>query len=163
MGQYFIVANTTRQEFLHPHKFGEGLKFLEFTTGDFGVMHGLAHLLAQSSDGVAIDDPESTGRWIGDNVVIVGDYDDSGIFRDAVDSENYTDISNAVIQHIGRDNYVQQELCERNRWGVDITDEGIIRHPVFQNGGSFMMPELDSDGKTFVEREREEGESWLQK
>jgi len=26
-----------------------------------------------------------------------------------------------------------------------------------------MMPELDSDGKTFVEREREEGESWLQK
>ena len=78
MGQYFIVANTTRQEFLHPHKFGEGLKFLEFTTGDFGVMHGLAHLLAQSSDGVAIDDPEITGRWIGDNVVIVGDYETNG-------------------------------------------------------------------------------------
>ena len=133
MGQYFLVVNTTKQEFLHPHKFGEGLKFMEFTTGNFGVMHGLAHLLAQSSDGVAIDDPEITGRWIGDNVVIVGDYDDSGIFDEA-ENGDYSDISNAVIQHIGRESYVQQVLSERTRW----SDGGI--HPVFQDGASFMMP-----------------------
>ena len=138
MGQYFIVANTTKKEFLHPHKFGEGLKFMEFTVGDSGVMHGLAHLLAQSSAGIAIDDSEITGRWIGDNVVIVGDYDNSGIYNKALENEyEWTDISNAVIQHIGRDNYVQAELCERNRWGVgiDVRDEG-IHHPVFQNGAS---------------------------
>ena len=97
-------------------------------------------------------------------MVIVGDYDDSGIFDTALeDSDDYTDISNAVIQHIGRDNYVQQELCVRNRWGLEITEDGIIHHPVFQNGGSFMMPPLDNDGKTFVERAREEEEEWSQK
>ena len=151
MGQYFIVANTTKKEYLHPHKFGQGLKFMEFTVDGYGLMHGLAHLLAKSSEGVAMDDPEITGRWIGDNIVIVGDYDESEIYRDAVDSDNYyTDISNAVIQHIGKDFVIQSELCERNRYGVKECDN--ISHPVFQNGASFMLPELDSEGKTFAEK-----------
>ncbi len=151
MGQYFIVANTTKKEFLHPHKFGQGIKFMEFSVEGCGVMHGLAHLLAQSSDGVATDDPEITGRWISDNVVIVGDNDSSGLYSYALENEyEWTDISNAVIQHIGRDNYVQAELCERNRYGVKECDS--IKHPVFQNGASFMLPELDKYGKTFEEK-----------
>ena len=140
MGQYFIVANTTKKEFLHPHKYGSGLKFLEFTLDGFSVMSGLAHLLAQSSDGVADDCEMVTGRWIGDHVVIVGDYDNSGIFDDAMaENDDYTDISNAVIQHMGKDPYVQQQLSEHHRW------DGTGKHPVFQNGGSFMMPTLRPD------------------
>ena len=135
MGQYFIVANTTKKEYLHPHKFGSGLKFLEFTLDGFGVMSGLAHLIAQSSDGVADDCEMVTGRWIGDHIVIVGDYDNSGIFDDAMDG--YEDISNAVIQHMGKDPYVQQELCERQRWELG------GKHPVFQNGATFMLPTLE--------------------
>ena len=135
MGQYFIVANTTKQEFLHPHKFGSGLKFLEFTLDGSSVMSGLAHLLAQSSEGVAMDDVEVTGRWIGDHVIIVGDYDNSGLFDKAY--EHYTDISNAVIQHMGKDPYVQSMLSENHRW------DGGGKHPVFQDGGSFMMPTLN--------------------
>jgi hypothetical protein len=139
MGQYFVVANTTKKEFLHPHKFGSGLKFLEFTLDGFSVMSGLAHLLAQSSDGVAIDDATVTGRWIGDHVIIVGDYDTSGVFDEATDGNDYTDISNAVIQHMGKDSYVQQVLCERHRW------DGGQQSPVFQDGGSFMLPTLRPD------------------
>ena len=140
MGQYFVVANTTKKEFLHPHKFGSGLKFLEFTLDGCSVMAGLAHLLGQSSDGVANDDATVTGRWIGDHVIIVGDYDTSGIFDDAMaENDEYTDISNAVIQHMGKDSYVQQVLCEHHRW------DGTGKHPVFQNGGSFMLPTLRSD------------------
>ena len=134
MGQYFLVVNTTKKEFLHPHKFGHGLKFLEFATEQCGVMLGLAHLLAQSSEGVTHDDKEITGRWIGDQVLIVGDYDESGIFDKASEGNDYTDISNAIIQHMGKDSYVQQVLCEKHRW------DGTGEHPVFQNGGSFMMP-----------------------
>ena len=136
MGQYFVVANTTKKEFLHPHKFGSGLKFLEFTLDDCGVMSGLAHLLAQSSEGVAIDDATVTGRWIGDHVVIVGDYDTSGIYNETSDGNDYTDISNAVIQHMGRDSYVQARLSEKHRF------EGGGSSPVFQDGGSFMLPNL---------------------
>ena len=124
MGQYFIVANTTKKEYLHPHKFGSGLKFLEFTLDGFSVMSGVA------------DDCEmGTGRWIGDHIVIVGDYDNSGIFDDAM--SYYEDISNAVIQHMGKDPYVQQRLCERTRW------EHGGKHPVFQNGATFMLPTLE--------------------
>ena len=137
MGQYFLVVNTTKKEYLHPHRFGEGLKFMEFTLDGFGVMHGLAHLLAQSSDGVHMDNPEITGRWIGDHVVIVGDYDDSGLFDAAYESNEYNDISQAVIQHIGRDSYVQSELCERHAFGGG--DHGAS---VFINGASVELPKL---------------------
>ena len=139
MGQYFVVANTTKKEFLHPHKFGSGLKFLEFTLDGCSVMSGLAHLLGQSSDGVANDDATVTGRWIGDHVIIVGDYDTSGVFDEATDGNDYTDISNAVIQHMGKDPYVQARLSEHHRW------DGGGANPVFQDGGSFMLPTLRPD------------------
>ena len=139
MGQYFVVANTTKKEFLHPHKFGSGLKFLEFTLDGCSVMSGLAHLLGQSSDGVANDDATVTGRWIGDHVIIVGDYDTSGVFDEATDGNDYTDISNAVIQHMGKDPYVQQILSQNHRW------DGGGANPVFQDGGSFMLPTLRPD------------------
>ena len=139
MGQYFVVANTTKKEFLHPHKFGSGLKFLEFTLDGCSVMSGLAHLLGQSSDGVAHDDATVTGRWIGDHVIIVGDYDTSGVFDEAMDGNDYTDISNAVIQHMGKAPYVQSRLSEHHRW------DGGGANPVFQNGGSFMLPTLRPD------------------
>tara|TARA_R110002020_G_scaffold146184_1_gene320650 strand:+ start:7480 stop:7794 length:315 start_codon:yes stop_codon:yes gene_type:complete len=98
-------------------------------------MTALAHLLAQSSDVPGWQGNEITGRWIGDNIVIVGDYDNSGLFDTA--SDDYTDISNALIQHMGKDPYVQQILSERKRW-----EEGGT-HPVFQDGGSFDMPTLN--------------------
>ena len=138
MGQYFLVVNTTKKEYLHPHRFGEGLKFMEFTLDGCGIMHGLAHLLAQSSEGVHIDNSEVTGRWIGDHVVIVGDYDTSGLF-DETESNDYHDISQAVIQHIGRDAYVQPELCERKSFGGG--EHGVS---VFINGASVDLPSLSN-------------------
>ncbi len=139
MGQYFLVVNTTKKEYLHPHRFGEGLKFMEFTLDGCGIMHGLAHLLAQSSEGVHIDNSEVTGRWIGDHVVIVGDYDTSGLF-DETESNDYHDISQAVIQHIGRDAYVQSELCERRAFGG-----GEHGASVFINGASVELPSLHQE------------------
>ena len=137
MGQYFLIVNTTKKEYLHPHRFGEGLKFMEFTVDGCGIMHGLAHLLAQSSSGVAIDDLEVTGRWVGDHVVIVGDYDESGVFDEAYESDDYHDISQAVIQHIGKDSYVQSTLCERHSFGGG--EHGAC---VFINGASVELPKL---------------------
>ena len=110
---------------------------MEFTLDGCGIMHGLAHLLAQSSEGVHIDNSEVTGRWIGDHVVIVGDYDDSGVFDEAY--ESYHDISQAVIQHIGRDAYVQSELCARTSFGGG--EHGVS---VFINGASVDLPSLSN-------------------
>ena len=128
MGQYFLVVNTDKKEYLMPHNFGSGLKFMEFTVDGCGVMHGLAHLLAQSSDGVAIDAPEITGRWIGDNVVIIGDYDESKLFDLAQDC--YENISNKVICHMAEDRYVRDTLVLRRRW--DGTNNTLVHDPALR-------------------------------
>ena len=30
MGQYYVIANLDKKEFLNPHKFGDGVKLMEF-------------------------------------------------------------------------------------------------------------------------------------
>jgi len=114
MGQYFMAVNTTKKEYLQPHKFGSGLKFREFAYDSMSVLTGMAHLLAQSSDGVAFDSSEITGRWIGDHVLIVGDYDKSDIYGIAY--ETYTDISDKVIEHMCFDPDVYNHLSKVTRW-----------------------------------------------
>jgi hypothetical protein len=115
MGQYFLVVNTDKKEYLMPHNFGSGLKFLEFTLDSCGVLTGLAHLLGQSSDPSGMmADPEITGRWVGDHVVIVGDYDESNLYQTA--DEAYENISDKVICHMAKDVYVCNEMKKKLRW-----------------------------------------------
>ena len=119
MGQYFLVVNTTKKEYLYPHRFGSGLKFMEFPLDEIGPMTGLAHLLGQSSDhsGMMFDE-DITGRWIGDHVVIVGDYDESKLYKTAEDT--YTDISNQVITHLCKDEYINSVLSKRRMFSSPI-------------------------------------------
>ena len=86
MGQYYLVVNVDKREFLHPHKMGDGLKLMEFGNSGDGTMLALALLLA---DGCrrggdyharkgSTPDPALIGRWKGDRIVIAGDYADTG-------------------------------------------------------------------------------------
>jgi hypothetical protein len=126
MGQYYKICNIDKQEYLNPHKFGQGLKFLEFATSGDGIMYGLATLL---SDGMGrgggdlrVED-NIIGSWAGDRIVVTGDYAGKrfipeelgskkiflGVEMDAEDesenlynyaTHNYTDISDLVIKAI---------------------------------------------------------------
>lgn len=113
MGQYHYVTNLDRKEFLHPHKFGDGLKLLEFGCSADGIMTGLAVLLATSNGRGGGDlqieqyDPQTkeykaeskraellgeyiVGRWAGDRIAIIGDYheeDDVPGFTDVMVAE----------------------------------------------------------------------------
>ena len=85
MGQYYHPINITKKEFLHPHKFGDGLKLMEFGLSGMGTMAGLSILLADGNGqggGDINEDPVSgiVGRWAGDRIVIAGDYADPGRF-----------------------------------------------------------------------------------
>jgi hypothetical protein len=84
LGQYYLVANMDRKEFLAPDQFGEGIKLLAFGLGSGGTMTGLAILLAPSEGrrfliatrhGV-IERPTHPiiGRWAGQRIAIIGDY-----------------------------------------------------------------------------------------
>lgn len=84
MGQYYVIANKTKREFIDPHFFGNGVKLMEFGVDGRSTMTGLAVLLA-SSNGLGGGDLHLSagtkfdhipGRWAGDSIVIAGDYDD---------------------------------------------------------------------------------------
>jgi hypothetical protein len=81
MGQYHIPVNLDKREFVHPHKLGCGLKLWEQLAAHPGTGAALVVLLASASNGQGGGDlrvgPRIVGRWRGDRVAFVGDYDDS--------------------------------------------------------------------------------------
>jgi len=124
MGQYFIVVNYDRKEYIHPHKFGDGLKLMEFGNSAGGTMLALALLLRQSNEGGGGDyrgeHGGALGLWAGDAIVIVGDYDSSGLYDKAF--EQYRDVSEAALELMVQDSYVRHDLWAR---GV-LNDDGSI-------------------------------------
>ena len=49
MGQYYLIVNLDKRQYLHAHKFGDGLKLLEFGSSGSGTMCALAILLADGN------------------------------------------------------------------------------------------------------------------
>lgn len=112
MGQYFIAVNTTKREWIHPHRFGDGLKFPELCSSGYGFLAGLATLIKQTND--PVDDLPIVGSWAGDNITLPGDYDSRQIYHDAMDS--YRDVSFDVLAAMVRDPYVRASLLEATEW-----------------------------------------------
>jgi len=88
MGQYFMIINLDKKEYLDPHKLASGLKFWEILASQ-SATRALAFLLRQSNEGGGGDyhgktyqeDKKSfVGRWAGDKITIVGDYDQSNLY-----------------------------------------------------------------------------------
>lgn len=127
MGQYHYIVNTTKQEYLNPHKFGAGLKFMEFTSST-RMMTGFALLLAEDN-GKGMGDHRArgtfgVGSWAGDSIHIAGDYgvnrydfeytvedmggtstsyDDANLFTLCRYNPAYTDISVQVLRLLAYD------------------------------------------------------------
>ena len=81
MGQYYLVCNLDKKEYLHPHKFGDGIKLLEFGSSGSGTMCGLAILLSDGNNrggGDLRSDNPIIGSWAGDRIVVAGGYADIG-------------------------------------------------------------------------------------
>jgi len=77
MGQYWVVANLDKKEFIHPHKLASGLKMWEQIANHPGAPEALFLLLTSHPKvrgGGDCEKNEYIGRWIGDRVVVVGDY-----------------------------------------------------------------------------------------
>ena len=97
MGQYFIVVNLDKKEYLKPHDFPMcGAKLGEFSS-DYDFCLALNSLLAQGfgPDGWERKG-ETLGRWAGDRIVVVGDYDESSLYQEAQNSTEFQNISHLV-------------------------------------------------------------------
>ena len=116
MGQYYLIVNIDKKQKLNPHKFGAGMKLMEFGNQGESIMTGLAVLLADGNGRGGGDLRSSDpviGSWAGDRIVVTGDYADKGKFVDVYDlaaveqlnlfehaSDNFEDISDKVITAI---------------------------------------------------------------
>ena len=62
MGQYYIAINVDKKEYIHPHRYDNGLKLMEWSYIGNHFANALLNLIAH--------------RWKGDRVYVVGDYAD---------------------------------------------------------------------------------------
>ena len=132
MGQYYTVVNLDKQQYLHPHAFGDGLKLLEFGCSGCGTMTALAVLLADGNGrgggDLQTDNEEYQeiiGSWAGDRIVVTGDYADEGKFvpedyrpseadvRSTLSNyadEQFEDISLKMMDILREDGYLKERL-----------------------------------------------------
>lgn len=103
MGQYYMIVNLDKREYIHPHKFHDGLKLMEFGLSGYGTMAGLAILLADGNNrggGDIHSDNPIIGSWSGDRIVVAGDYADPGKFMPP-------DIPEDVLQRVAKRVFTQ--------------------------------------------------------
>ena len=90
MGQYFIIANLDKMEYIHPHDLKCGAKLLEICNEKLiGGM--LLFLLKQSKNFKYLN----IGRWAEDKIIVIGDYDNKDRFWHI--TNKFTNISRDII------------------------------------------------------------------
>lgn len=94
MGQYYVIVNLDKKQYLHPHRAGDGLKLLEFACSSNATMTCLAILLADGNGrgggDLRSEDP-IVGSWAGDRIVVAGDYADALSYVDEATLAVYRD------------------------------------------------------------------------
>jgi len=82
MGQYFRIVNYDKREYVKAQDIGE-MKLWEWCANHEAAV--FPFLLARSDDGERSwrDEYPTAGRWAGDRVALVGDYDRSGDYQRA--------------------------------------------------------------------------------
>ena len=85
MGQYYLIVNLDKKQYLSPSHCGDGIKLMEFACSAQGTLAALAILLADGNNrggGDLRSTNEIIGSWAGDRIVVTGDYADEGRFTD---------------------------------------------------------------------------------
>jgi hypothetical protein len=132
MGQYYITVNVDKKQYLHPHKFGNGLKLMEFSSDGEGIAQALMLLLAHSNNrggGDLHTENKLIGSWAGDRIVVAGDYDDDWLFvpDEYKDTSKHDADYGKRLHHDNSGSYYGETLYSTaKRFFKDISDD-IIR------------------------------------
>jgi hypothetical protein len=142
MGQYHLVVNLDKKQYLHPCRLGDGQKLLEFADGG-ATLTALALLLAKDNgrgtgdlhaappdaplerwerngfERVRTPHAPLVGSWAGDRIVIAGDYGDKLPESDetlyALTLRTFEDISAQLRELISCDQWLEQRLSPYNK------------------------------------------------
>src|SRR5512145_2034134 len=102
MGQYFMPVNTTKKEYIRALDIGGLAKLWEWCVNpEAGIF---PYLLRKSNEGgggdVQLVNPRFAGRWAGDAVYLIGDYDHSKLYEKAI--AEYRNISRELAEEYNR-------------------------------------------------------------
>ena len=140
MGQYHLVVNLDKQQYLHPCRLGDGQKLLEFSDGG-ATLTALAILLAKNNGrgngDLWVASPDAplerwerkgfkrvrthhahlAGSWGGDRIVIAGDYGDKESEESlyALALRTFEDISAPLRKLVGCDPLLKQRLSPHSK------------------------------------------------
>lgn len=102
MGQYHRLVNIDKQEWVDPHGLGLGSKQYEHTGCDASLADAMYVLVMTSPAEGGGDFPmtEISGRWVGDRVLIVGDYTKPDAVPGFIGADAIYDLANAQYKDI---------------------------------------------------------------
>jgi hypothetical protein len=106
MGQYYLLANISKREYIHPHRLGAPAKLVEiaFDRRVAGV------LLAATAIADRTLDYPFVGRWAGDQVIVVGD-EMNWVYVSHLIEEGRIDIPSWMINEL-KEGYIPPEEGE---------------------------------------------------
>lgn len=100
MGQYFMAVNKTKKEYFRAWDMGGGAKLWEWCANpQAGVLPFLLRKSDESGGGdveVSATKAGFAGRWAGDEVYLVGDYDSSHLYQQVKDE--YINIAKELVR-----------------------------------------------------------------
>ena len=130
MGQYYVIVNLDKGEYLHPHRFNDGLKLLEFGSSGCATMLALAVLLADGNGrggGDLDSDDALVGSWAGDRIVVAGDYADDGKWLTQEQIERYMAEQTEDAKHFRQHNRTAPTLYGfAHAYFRDVSREAIV-------------------------------------
>ena len=95
MGQYFRAVNLDKKEYVESWSIGCGAKLWEWCVNrQAGIFPFLLRKSSEGGGGDIQKEYHTAGRWAGDRIVLIGDYDSSHLW-DKIDdkTEVWTEIS----------------------------------------------------------------------
>jgi len=79
MGQYFIIVNLEKREYIHPHDLKRGAKLLELSKDP--IIYSLMSYLQVKNKPKTIS---HVGSWANDKILFIGDSEDSSFFKQVI-------------------------------------------------------------------------------
>ena len=95
MGQYFKAVNLDKREFVCPWCVGGLAKLWEWAASNHGSVFTLLLQKSDAIESLELSEDRTAGRWAGDRVVLIGEYDSTGLYEE---SDQFRNISQSVVR-----------------------------------------------------------------
>lgn len=125
MGQYYIIANVDKKEYIRTYDFGDLAKLMEFAyPGNPGTVTAALCILLADGNGLGSGDLHSSnpiiGSWKYNRVVVAGDYADpnpefsaeKNVYTLAYEDPTWRNVSMDVLCAMVDDSYFAEQFAE---------------------------------------------------